>query len=86
MEMNSFFSSIGTELAFKVSTVSNPLLSCSFVSNKSNAKFQFKSIQVKEIRDALVEVETTKGFGVDNISSCFLKFALLFVENSDSLV
>ena len=38
-EMNSYFCSIGKELAYKISTVSNPLLSGSLVVNKSNAKF-----------------------------------------------
>ena len=81
-EMNSYFSSIGKELADKISTVSNPFLSGSFVVNKSNAKFQFKAIQVQEFRDALAKVKTTKGFGVANISSFFFKLALPFVENS----
>ena len=84
-EMNSYFSSIGKKLADKISTVSNPLLSGSFIINKSNAKFQFKAIQVQEIRDALARVKTAKGFRVDNISSFFLKLALLYVENSLAL-
>ena len=84
--MKSYFSSIGKELADKISTVSNTLLPGSLVVNKSNANFQFKAIYVQEIRDALAKVKTTKGFGVDNISSFFLKLALPFVENSRILV
>ena len=56
--MNSYFSSIGKELADKISAVYNPLLSGSFVIITSNAKFQFKAIQVQEIRDALAKVKT----------------------------
>ena len=37
---------------------------------------------MQEIRVALAKFKTTKGFGVDNISSSFLKLALSFVENS----
>ena len=65
--MKSYFNSIGKELADKISTVSNPFLSGSLVVNKSNAKFQFKTIQVQEIRDALSKVKITKGTGFDNI-------------------
>ena len=86
-EMNSFFSSIGKELADKIGAVSNPFLSGSLVVNKSNAIFQFKVNEVQELRDALAKVKTTKGFRIDNITSLFLKLALPFVEKfSDSLV
>ena len=40
---------------------------------------------MQEIRDALAKVKTTKGFGVDNISSFFLKLALPFAEYSLTL-
>ena len=62
--MNSYFSSIGKELAYKINAVYNPLLSGSFVIIKSNAKFQFKAVQVQEIRDALAKVKTTKALGL----------------------
>ena len=41
---------------------------------------------MQEIRDALAKVKATKGFGVDNISSFFLKLALPFIENSLTLL
>ena len=37
---------------------------------------------MKDIRDAFAKVKTTKSFGVDNISSYFLKLALPYIENS----
>ena len=37
---------------------------------------------MQEIRDAFATVKTTKSFGIDNISSYFLKLALPFIENS----
>ena len=84
-KMNNYFCSMGKELADKIPTVSNPLLSGSFVIDKSNAKLQFKAIQVQEVRDSLAKVKTRKGLGVENISSFLLKLALPFVENSLSL-
>ena len=37
---------------------------------------------MQEIRDAFAKVKTAKSFGIDNISSYFLKLALPFIENS----
>ena len=76
--MNNHFSSIIKILAEKISTVSNPLLSDSFVINNSNAKFQFKAIQVQEFRDVLAKVITAKDFRDDDILSFFLNLALPF--------
>ena len=41
---------------------------------------------MQEIRDAFANVKTAKSFGVDNISSYFLKLALPFIENSLALL
>ena len=50
--------------------------------NKDKAKFNLKTIELKDFRDAFARVKTTKSFGVDNISSYFLKLALPYIENS----
>ena len=50
--------------------------------NKTKAKFNFRTIEVQEIRDAFAKVKTAKSFGTDNISSYFLKLALPFIEKS----
>ena len=80
--MNSFFCSIGQDLADKIDPVPNPLLSGDYEVNKNQAKFSFKTIGVQEIRAAFAKVKTAKSFGTDNISSYFLKLALPFIENS----
>ena len=80
--MNSYFCSVGKDLADKFSPVANPLLSGDFEMNKTKSKFHFKTIEVQEIRDAFAKVKTAKSFGTDNISSYFLKLALPFIENS----
>ena len=64
--------------AGKTDPVPNPLLSGV---NKNQAKFSFKTIGVQEIRAVLAKVKTAKNFRTDNISSSFLKLALLFIEN-----
>ena len=77
-----YFCSVGKDLADKISPVANPLLSGDFEMNKAKAKFHFSAIEVQEIRDAFAKVKTAKSFGIDNISSYFLKLALPFIENS----
>ena len=80
--MNNFFCTIGRDLADKIQLAANPLLSGEYVVNKDKTKFNFKTIELKDVRDALAKVKTTKSFGVDNISSYFLKLALPYIENS----
>ena len=74
--MNNFFCTIGRDLADKIQLAANPLLSGEYEVNKDKAKFNFKTIELKDIRDAFAKVKTTKSFGVGNISSYFLKLAL----------
>ena len=62
--------------------LSNPLLSGEYEVNKDKAKFHFKAIELKDIRDAFSKVKTAKSFGTDNISSYFMKLALPYIENS----
>ena len=84
--MNSYFCSVGKDLADKISPVPNPLLSGDFEMNNTKAKFHFRTIEVQEIRDAFAKVKTAKSFGTDDISSYFLKLALPFIENSLAFV
>ena len=44
--MNSYFCSVGKDLADKISPVANPLLSGDFEMNKAKAKFHFRAIEV----------------------------------------
>ena len=80
--MNNYFCTIGSDLADKIQPAANPLLSGEFEVNKDRAKFRFKAIELKDIRDAFAKVKTTKSFGVDNISSYFLKVAFPCIVNS----
>ena len=80
--MNCNFYSVGKDLADKISPVPHPLLSGDFEMIKTKAIFHFRTIEVHEIRDADAKIKTAKNFGIDNISSYFLKLALPFIENS----
>ena len=79
--MNSFFCTVGKDLADKIEPAPNPLLAGDYEINKPKATFHFRTIEVLEIRDAFVTVKTAKSFGTDSISSYFLKLALPFMEN-----
>ena len=80
--MNNFFCTIGRELADKIQSAINPLLSGEYEVNKDKAKFHFKTVELKDIRDAFAKVKTANSFGIDNISSYFMKLALPYIENS----
>ena len=80
--MNNFFCSIGKDLADKIDSVPNPLLTGEYEVNANKDKFNFRTIEVKEVRAAFAKIKTAKSFGIDNISSYFLKLALPFIENS----
>ena len=80
--MNNFFCSIGKDLADKIDSVPNPLLTSEYEVNANKAKFNFRTIEVKEVRAAFAKIKTAKSFGIDNFSSYFLKLALPFIENS----
>ena len=80
--MNSYICLVGKDLADKISTVANPLLSGDFEMNKAKTKFHFRAIEVQEIRVTFATVKTAKSFGIDNISSYVLKLPLPFIEDS----
>ena len=65
--MNNFFCSIGKYLADKIDSVPNPLLTGEYEVNANKAKFNFRTIEVKEVRAAFAKIKTAKSFGIDNI-------------------
>ena len=80
--MNNFFCSVREDLTNEIAPVPNPLLSGDYEVNKNKAEFNFKTIEVADIRAAFAKIKTAKSFGIDNISSFFLKLALPFFEKS----
>ena len=80
--MNKYFCSVGEDLAEKKEYAPNPLLSRDYNENPEEKCFRFKIIDVRNIRDAVGKMKTSKGFGTDTISSYFLKLAMPYIENS----
>ena len=64
--MNNFFCSIGRDVADKIQPASNTLLSGEYEINKDKTKFHFKTIELKDIKDAFAKVKTDKSFGIEN--------------------
>lgn len=81
--MNSFFCTIGEELASKIDATPTPLLSGDYDDTVNSVKFRFKIIEVQEIRDAIAKTKTSKSFGNDNISWIYLtNYGLVLVPFS----
>ena len=78
---SNFFCTVGKDLAGKIDPAPNPLLSGAVEINTEKVKFCFRTIGVREIKDALAKIKTAKSSGTDNISSYFLKLALPFVTS-----
>ena len=80
--MNHFLCTIVYRLASKMDAVLNPLLPGQATETNNCVKFQFNSITVKDIRDVIAKIKTTKGFGKYNVCCNFLKLAMPFIEKS----
>ena len=80
--MNSFFCSIGKDLASNIEDGHDPLIFCDYFLNSDAAKFAFKSIHAEQIKEAIGKLKTSKSFSDDGISSYFLKLAMPFIEDS----
>ena len=48
---------------------------------KDKSRFNLKTIELKDIRDAFAKVKTSNSFGIDDIPSYFLKLALPYIGN-----
>ena len=74
--MNAYFCSVGKDLASMIEAVPNQTVTGKYNLNPRNKHFNFKAIGIKDIREAMVEIRTSKSFGRDKISSYFLKLAI----------
>ena len=80
--MNEYFCSVGKDLAEKIYYAPNLLLSGDHNVNPEEKCFRFKTINLRNIRDAIGRIKTSKGFSTANISSYFLKLPIPYIENS----
>ena len=80
--MNSFFCSIGKDLASKIEGGYDPLIFWDYFLNSNAGKFVFKSINAEQVREAIGKLRTSQSFGDDGISGYFLKLAMPFIKDS----
>ena len=60
--MNQYFSSVGTTLAEEIEDSPNPLLSGEYHQNTRNSIFKFSPLWVRDVREAIDKVKTSKGY------------------------
>ena len=74
--MNQYFYSIGQDLSKKIPHAENPLLRGDYSLNKNATRFQFRVITLADLLKAMQKFKVSKSFGVDGISSYFLKMGM----------
>ena len=84
--MNQYFCNIGEKLSSKIPTRKNPLLSGDVKINQHSKIFRFKNVDEVQIRRAMKSLKTSNGFGLDGISSYFLKVGMPVLASSLSTI
>ena len=74
--MNQYFCIIGQKLSEKIPHAENPLLPGDVSLNRNSTKFQFRAISPADLMKAMQKFKVSKSFGIDGISSYFLKLAV----------
>ena len=74
--MNQFFCNVGDELSKDIPDTKNSLLMGEHTINPSNATFIFASVVSEQVALAINKIKTSHGYGLDEISSFFLKIAM----------
>ena len=74
--MNEFFCNVGNELCKDIPDTENGLLKGEYTINPTNATFIFSPVVSKQVMLAMSKFKTSNGFGLDEISSFFLKAGL----------
>ena len=84
--MNQYFCNIREKLSSKIPTRKNPLLSGDVKINQHSKIFRFKNVVEVQIRRAMKSLKTSNGFGLDGISSSFLKVGMPVLASSLSTI
>ena len=71
--MNEFFCNVGSELCKDIPDTENGLLKGEYAINPTNATFSLSPVVSKQVSLAMNKLKTSNGFGLDEISSFFLK-------------
>ena len=79
-QINSVFCSIGKDLVKDIEAAPNPLLNGLIdITNKSHI-FRFRAIKTDEVREVVSNLRASKGFGMDHLSSYFIKEAIPYIK------
>ena len=84
--MNQYFCNIGEKLSSKIPTRRNPLLSGDVKINQHSKIFRFKNVDEMQICTAMKRLKKSNGFGLDGISSYFLKAGMPVLASSLSAI
>ena len=84
--MNQYFCNIGEKLSSKIPTRRNPLLSGDVKINQHYKIFRFKNVDEMQICTAMKRLKKSNGFGLDGISSYFLKAGMPVLASSLSAI
>ena len=74
--MNSFFCNVGDQLSNKIPNAKNSLLEGSINVNPGNLSFLFSPIIPQQVIKAMNKFKTASNFGLDLISSYFVKLGM----------
>ncbi len=75
-KMNDFFCTVGDQLSRDIPVTHNSLLEGEVTVNPENACFSFTPITPQQVVQAMGKFKTSKSFGLDLISSYFLKIGM----------
>ena len=84
--MNQYFCNRGEKLSSKIPTRRNPLLSGDVKINQNSKIFRFKNVDEMQICTAMKRLKKSNGFGLDGISSYFLKAGMPVLASSLSAI
>ena len=73
---NDFFCNIGEKLSSNIPDTVNPLMNGDYSANSDSARFEFRMISPDDLVNVMVKFKKSNGFGVDGISSFFLKIGM----------
>ena len=85
-KMNKFFCTVGEELGKEIPDTKNLLLEGSFIVNPDELSFLFSPILPQQLVIAMNKFKTSKSFGLDLISSYFLKLGMPIFASSLSQI
>ena len=78
--MNDYFCSIGNELAIEIYDKPIHLLNRDYSVNMRGATYRFKEINPQDVSSTIGKFRSSTSFGVDMISTYFLKIALPYIS------